>query len=123
MHWVTELWSCPECRVEVGQVHHDGCAMRNTAQNTVWQGPPPNPGLIPRLVVAGDVVSMLQVCQHCQGPIVEGEVVFETPLQNFSLHAACVLVMASVVPRHRPSPTEIEEQFERRRAEILSEQQ
>lgn len=116
--WTTDLWACTGCGVEVGQPHKAGCAMLYSSASVVWLGPPVTPGMLPRTIVEGDVAAHLLACQHCEESFVEGDVIFENRAQSVGIHASCVLLLAEMIPRSLPSPAEIEEAFENRRAGI-----
>jgi hypothetical protein len=122
VHWTTDLWTCIHCGVSPGQTHQQGCAVRNTAREVVWFGPPVTDGMLPRLVVEGDVTARYLSCLACERELVPGEVIFENRSQSTALHANCVLQLAQMIPREVASPDEVESEFERRRAEILDRQ-
>lgn len=121
MHWTTEKWSCLYCGAEVGAMHAEGCAVAQTDSSPVWLGPPITPGMLPRLVVENDIVASYLKCLHCELPFSPGDVMYESRNQAIGIHGTCVLNMAQMVPRDLTSPEEIEDEFERRRAEILGE--
>jgi hypothetical protein len=121
VNWVTEQWSCPECAVDVGQQHHDFCAMLNTSEATAgrrWLGPPASPGLKARIAVEGDVA--VTPCLHCHRTPGGGEIIFQDPHQDVTLHAACILELAGQIPRSGGSVADVEGEFQRRREEIAS---
>lgn len=119
MHWTTETWTCLGCGVAVGQAHTDGCVVRSTTNAVIWLGPPITPGMLPRQVVDGDVIAPYLTCLHCENGFEVGEVIFENRTQAIAIHGSCVLVLAQMVPRELASPEEVEDEYERRRAEIF----
>jgi len=118
VHWTTDLWKCAYCGVEINQAHLEGCATRNTDSAVIWFGPPVTPGMLPRLVVEGDITASAMTCTHCEDGFKPGEVIFENRSQLMGIHGRCILLLAQMVPREMPTPHEIETEFERRRAEI-----
>jgi hypothetical protein len=119
VHWTTESWVCPNCAVHVGQRHIDGCSLRATTSEPIWFGPPITPGMLPRRVVEGDVIAPYLKCVHCETDFEVDEVIFENRAQSLAIHGTCILVLAQMVPRELASPEEVEDEFERRRAEIF----
>lgn len=119
MHWTTDRWTCGYCGVSVGEAHLATCATRNTSSQVIWFGPPMTPGMLPRLVVEGDVTASHMTCLHCEEGFKPGEVIFENRAQVTGIHGDCILLLAQMVPRAMLTPDEIETEFERRRAEIF----
>lgn len=119
MHWTTELWVCEHCGVAVGKLHEQGCAVRSTTHSPVWLGPSITLGMLPRMVVHGDVSATYLSCMHCDEAFKPGEVIFENRAQSNGIHGSCILELAQMIPRELASPAEVESEFERRRAEIL----
>lgn len=122
MHWTTNQWTCAHCGVAPGQTHQEGCAVRNTASEVVWFGPPVTEGMLPRLVVEGDVTACYLSCLACEQEFKPGEVIFENRAQSTALHANCILELARRIPREVASPAEVESEYEQRRSEIFDRQ-
>jgi hypothetical protein len=103
----------------VNQPHQVGCAVRNTTAAVVWFGPAMTPGMLPRLVVDGDVTAKYITCLHCENEFQPGEVIFENRAQVIGIHGHCILEMARAIPRDLTSPDEVEAEYEQRLTEII----
>lgn len=116
------MYACPECGVRVNQRHVTACAMRLTGNQVVWFGPALLPGMVFRTIVEGDIVAGLISCMHCEHAFEPDEVIAENRSQTMAIHAKCILELAAMVPRSQPSAADVRAEYERRRAELASEQ-
>lgn len=96
--------------------------MRVTGSQVVWYGPPQTPGMMFRNIVEGDIVASMTTCMHCEHAFEPDEVIAENRSQTMAIHAKCILELAAMVPRSQPSAADVRAEYERRRAELASEQ-